>query len=401
MSYSNCQYLQELSKNQQHEMMNVDFFDNRELKVNKYDNAYVLPVVQIKDSVGWRVGGVLDDKKNYIEESGQYAYGEKTRVYGKYDFNDDEIDYVDEEVIYLNNYISQWGHYLLDVIGRLWYALDNNIKIIYTGYLNVPTIIEGNFLELLKLLGINEDRLLRINKVTKFKSVIIPDTSICTAKFYTKEYKKLIDVIIDNALKNYELKDNRKVYCSRKHFTHRRTAEFGEENIESIFSINGYEIVYMEELSLTDQIRLLNECKEIVSISGTLVHNAMFIRNNYCNFTILNKTYNINENIYLTNQLSNANFTFVDAYLSPLPISKGKGPYIVKITNEFVNYCKDNNLAVEVKEKTKEMISSYYKNYLRKYYRRIFNNKAKYEKYSFSLKEIRNHYHKQLKNKGI
>lgn len=402
MPYSNKHYLQELSRKQQLDIMKVDFFNEKTLEVLKIDDGYVLPPIFGSKDGAWFIGGVLDKNKGYVEISGQKAYGETDRVYGKYDFNDNDVEYIDEEVIYLNFYLSQWGHYLLDVIGRLWYIVKNtNYKIIYTTDLGGNNHIKNNFLELIKLLGIDENRLLFINKVTKFKNIIVPEMPILVAKYYTKEYKELIDLLVDNALKGYELKKDRKVYCSRHHFVNTRSKEYGEEIIEKVFKDNGYEIVYMEELDLISQIRLLNECKEIVCISGTLVHNAMFIRNKDCNFTVLNKTYKVNPNIYVTNELSEANITFVDTYLAPLPISIGKGPFIIVVTNEFINYCKDKNLIINNKQFNKNIIKKYYIDYFVKYRKKLL----KHEKvsssglieYDVSDKEIRKHYKNEIK----
>lgn len=409
MSYNNKQYLQSLTKNQQLEIMKVDFFNDKKLNVIEKENAYILPPIFGTEDTAWFIGGVLDSNKEYIEESAQKAYGESNRVYGKYDFNDSDVDYIDEEVYYFNFYLSQWGHYLLDVIGRLWYIINKtDLKIVYTTDLNGNNHEKGNFLKLLKLLGIEEDRLIFLNKVTKFKKVIIPETSILVAKYYTKEYKYIIDTLVDNALEGYELKNNRKIYCSRKHFKTANNKETGEDRIEQIFKDNNYEIVYMEELDLVSQIRLLNECSEIVCVSGTLVHNAMFIKNSNCNFTILNKTYKVNPNIYLTNELCNVNFTFVDAYLSPLPISIGKGPFIITITNELLEYCKDKNLSVNNKD-TKISFSTlfnYYKNYFIRYRKKLLKGEnisnSGFKEYDVSDKEIKKHFKKEYKllNKG-
>lgn len=403
MPYSDKQYLQSLTKNQQLELMKVDFFSDKKLKVVEEENAYVLPPVYGDQNSAWFVGGVLDSNKNYIKESGIYAYGERNRVYGQYDFDENKVDYIDEEVIFFNYYLNQWGHYLLDVIGRLWWIAKSDKKILYMAGLDGTKQLSGNFLQLLKIMGISEDRFIWINKVTQFKKVIVPETSILVAKYWTKEYKQIIDKIVDSALEGYKLKDNRKIYCSRRHFNEIKSLSFNEETIEQVYKNNGYEIVYMEELDLIGQIRLLNECREVVCISGTLVHNAMFIRNDKCNFTVINKTYKINPNIYLSNQLSNATFTFVDAYLAPLPISIGKGPFMLAITNEFIDYCNDNNLILDnsINRKiSKKVLIEYYIEYMKKYRKKIFENKkvstSGFEEYDVTNKEISNHYKKQL-----
>ena len=403
MPYSNSQYLQSLTNNQQLKLMKVDFFSDKKLNVIEQDNAYVLPPKFGTEDTAWFIGGVLDSNRNYIRESGQYAYGEKNRVFGQYDFNENEVNYIDEEVLYFNFYLSQWGHYLLDVIGRLWYiANHSDYKIVYTTDYHGDNHIKNNFLQLLKLLGINEDRLVFINEVTKFKKVIIPETSILIAKYWTKEYKEIINKLINNALDEYDLKENRKIYCSRKHFNEIRSLSFNEELIEQIYKDNGYEIVYMEELDLIEQIRLLNECKEIACISGTLVHNAMFIINKKCNFTVINKTYKVNPNIYLTNQISNATFTFVDAYLAPLPISIGKGPFILVLSNELIDYCKDKDLKIDKIDKkiSRTMLVDYYFEYIKKYRKKILNKQkistSGFEEYDVDDKGIKQHYKHQL-----
>lgn len=405
MNYNEKQYLQDLTRKEQLEMMKVDFFSDVNLGIHKVENGYVLPTIIGDRKESWRVGGVLDSNRNYIDTSGQYAYGEKTRVYGKYGFNDNDVEYLDYEVIYMNNFIDQWGHFLLDVIGRLWYAVENSdIKIVYTSYLNEAKELKSNFLQLIKLLDIDENRLIYINKIKQFKTVIVPDVSILTAKYYTAEYQSLIDRIIKNALKGYELKRDRKIYCSRKHFSSKRTIEFGEEEIEEIYKNNDYEIVHMEEMNLVDQIRLLNEAKEIVCLAGSLVHNAMFIKNDKCRFIVLNKTYCINQNIYLTNQISKANFTFVDIYLAPLPISMGKGPYIIMPTNEFYSYCKDNGIETSTKKASFniKILIHYYISYIRKYHKKLLSGKnigqSKYYIYNIDYKNIRKHYLNSLKN---
>ena len=409
MSYSNKQFLQEITKKINEELMSSKFlYDKKEYCVENYDNAYVLPSKKNKDGNPWCYGGVVDENKQFIKLSGQYAYGENDRVRDGYDFDEEDVEYIDEDVLYLNYFIPQWGHYLLDVIGRLWYILkDSNKKIVYSCRLNEDFRIKGNLLQLLEMLGINKDRIIFLNKVTKFKSITIADTSICVSKYYTKEYKNLIDKLVNVALKDYKLKTERKIFCSRKHFKSIKNKEFGEELIEDVFKDNGYEIIYMEEHNLIDQIRLLNECKEVVCVSGTLVHNAMFIRNNKCKFTIINKTYKVNPIVYLTNEISNAEFTFVDAYLSPLEISIGKGPFLLAITDEFIEYCKYKNLQInniDRKISLKILIQYYYK-YLRQYKNKIIHGQkisnSGLKQYDLPKSVIRKTYLKNIGKIGI
>lgn len=230
------------------------------------------------------------------------------------------------------------------LFGRLWYVLKNDIsnyKIAYTCRLGKDDSIKGNYLELLNLLGIDESKLLRVNQVTQFEEVIIPETSIYPGKYFTKEYKELFDRIIENS--KVDFFSAKKIYCSRAMVKHRLKREIGEEKLEQVFNNNGYQSVYLEKMTLNEQISLLNTAKEIVCVSGTLPHNLLFVRNN-AKVTILNKTYKLNMHQFLINQICNLDVSFVDVNLSPTPVLYGMGPFIMMITDCFKAYCKDNNL---------------------------------------------------------
>lgn len=406
MQYEERQYLQELTKSQQLDIMKSNFFSCRKLNTTIIEDGYVLPPIDDPKREQWLFGGVLNTSKEYIETSGQYAVGEKNRVCGKYNFDENNVEYLDEEVVYLNYFIPHWGHYLLDVIGRLWYVLNNKeVKIVYTYKLNKDLKIVNNYLELLHLLGINDNRIIFINKITKVRKVIIPDTSVCITDYFTVEYKNIIDSVVSKALEGSKLNGNRKIYCSRRNFKKAVDKEIGEDRIEEIFKNNGYEIVHMEDYSLLDQIKLLNDSKEIVCVSGTLVHNAMFIRNDKCKFTVLNKSYKLNPNIYLTNQLSSASFRFVDCYLSPLPIyTIGRGPFMLRITKELLEYFNDNGFDTsEVSIRINYIdVLKYYILFLKKNNKKIIRHEN-YETnvfsiYDVSTRKIRNHFYKQLFN---
>ncbi|HGP8621284.1 TPA: glycosyltransferase family 61 protein, partial [Streptococcus pneumoniae] len=63
------------------------------------------------------------------------------------------------------------------------------------------------------------------------------------------------------------------MYCSRARLDLAKGKEFGENGIEKVFLKNGYTPVYMETMSLKEQIRTLLSATTIVLTSGSLAHN--------------------------------------------------------------------------------------------------------------------------------
>jgi putative transferase len=345
-------YQEDLSKKDFEKLINKSYLSEKELQVEYVKRGIVLPPKALETKLSNKVGlqkalhgkgGVVDSDGNYVELSAQKAVGMRNRVDGSYKFNHNDLVIRNEKVIYLNYFIKQWGHFLLDVVGRLWYPLlkDSETKLVYTCYTGTETKIEGNYLEFLELLGIDKSRLILINYPTQFDEIIIPESSILPGAYYTKEYKSLFTSVISNIeLDNNEL-DNKKIYCSRSRLDLAKGKEIGESAIEEIFQRNGFTSVYMETMSLTEQIKTLLSAKSIVLTSGSLAHNLLFV-NKEVDVFILNKTYRVNLHQFLINEISEATITFVDIYRSPLPILYGYGPFLMDITKPFANFLEDN-----------------------------------------------------------
>lgn len=402
-------YISDINKELYAELMNKKYELNKKLTVLSIDNGVVLPPSNPKTNKHKNTskslfgsGGVLDSNNKYIEESAQLAYGMKNRIGKTEIYNQDDVEIVHESVVYMNFFIKQWGHFLIDVIGRLWYFIQShNIKIVYTCYENENYKLDGNYLELLKLLGIKEEQLIRINKSTKFDNIIIPEMSIYPGKYYTKEYKKIFDTIIDN-VGILPINKNKKIYCSRMSFGKNNKKEFGEEIIEENLKYNGYDVVYMEKLSLKQQISILNESAYVAMTCGLLSHNLLFIRNNN-KVLIFNKTYRSNLHQFMVNEIANSENCFIDVFVSPLPILYGYGPFIIRFTDEFKNLCNDLGYKIinNYNKITFNLKVKYYMCYLISYRKFIFGLKkireTEIEKYEPSYRTIRNYYKKYLK----
>lgn len=380
MNIIETDYLEDLSKKDVVELSQRIYLNRKELKVEEVSKGIVLPPQKLKTKILNKLGsngpifgngGVTDEFGNYIKISAQDAQGMRARVKGAYHIKNKEIPFVDEEVIYMNFYIHQWGHFLLDVVGRLWYALINtNLKIVFTCYEGENDNISGNYLEFLELLGIDKSRLVLINQVTKFAKVIIPESSIVPGAYYTKEYKNLFNLVVENS--GCAFNDNQSIYCSRSKLQNAKWKEFGEDSIESIFVNSGFEPVYMEQHTLSEQISILNNSKEIVLTSGSLAHNLLFLKKK-ARVTILNKTYRVNLHQFLINDISDGLITFVDMYISPMPILYGLGPFMVTVTEPLKNFLVDRGIKLrEDLNISKIDYFSYYLKWLRLYKAYIF-----------------------------
>lgn len=397
MNISDGKYQEDLTKQDFIELGQKEYLSDKELSVQNVVDGIILPPRYFKSKILNKLGmqdtlhgegGVIDAHGQYVELSAQVAEGMRNRVYGAYHFDKKKLVKRPEKVIYINYFIKQWGHYLLDVIGRLWYPLlhAKDTKLVYTCYTGKIEEITGNYLEFLELIGISKDRLILINKPTQFEEVVVPESSILPGAYYTKEYRYIFESVIKGVEFTPKKSDNKKIYCSRAKLAVAKGKEFGEDRIEDIFINNGFKPVFMEKMSLTEQIRVLNTSSTIVMTSGSLAHNLLFMKDKK-DVIILNKTYRVNLHQFLINEMTEARVRFVDIYISPLPILYGYGPFLVDITHPFKEFLKDNGITTPLNRVLTK--KDYFKYYLRwissyKFYlfriNRIKEGDSKFEK---------------------
>ena len=128
---------------------------------------------------------------------------------------------------------------------------------------------------ILSTLGIDERRLKRIDKVTQYNNVYIPDNGIILrhgVRYYTSEYKAIISSIVETCNRYHSIAN--KIYLTRSKI--RDGKDYGEKEIESSFEQKGYLIMSPESLSFVEQVNTVNNCRDIVTTEGSVSHNALF-----------------------------------------------------------------------------------------------------------------------------
>ena len=330
MKYSNL-YMNYNQKKIYEKYANTEYKSNKKLKAKIVDNAIILPAKLDESDLPklWAIGGVVDSNDNFVEESNsRYLFG------GYYEFNYDYVNVIDEEVVFFGPFVKHWGHFICDQISRLWFILDNpkKYKIAYCGWnwYQGSSDLSDNYLELFKLLGIDENQLINVQNPTRFKKVIIPEFSFIPENFYSEEFEKLTETIVKNVnvnIKKYP--DN--IYYSRMKLNNSKDKEIGEDKIIKYFVKRNYKILSPEELTLSEQIFYLNHAKKICMTSGSISHNIMFCKNDN-NIIILNKTDMINGYQMVIDHISKSKIIYIDIYKKIFSVLFGMGPFLLYVT---------------------------------------------------------------------
>ena len=314
------------------------FRQERPMEVQTFPKGIILPQKQVSDGPMWGLGGVCDADNKFVELS---AYDGGWATHGGF-YPWEEEDYADCDVVYFGMYFNHWGHFLIDLMGRLWYYVKNKgMKLAYLG----DEEPRGNFLEIFALLGIRQEDLLHITNPTRFRSVTVPEFSCKSCVWYSDEYLSIFNAMIARVEQEgyvpAQLQDAKKVYFARTAFGKAKATEYGEDTIVRWMESNGFTIVAPEKLSVRDQIYVWNHAEEIGCLDGSIPMSVAFSNNPNLKLTVLHKTSLEHLNLELYLLMRPCDVTLLDAWYEPYknyPKNIGAGPFLLHLGEDAKAY---------------------------------------------------------------
>ena len=317
-------------------LIQTHFAKEGKLSYRVYDNCYAAPAHSLLNANGEHcLGGGLIHNGEWVYNSGLNLHS-----LTPYEFDYKNVEYIDEEVIYIGIISSVWGHAITDGLQHLWWFLtkdylDNHRDktIYYWG----EHPLSGNYLELLRLIGIDVSRLKFITRTILFKSVIVPDSSFVsnypTGTHYFYEYVNTIDHIIAHC--KFRPNSEKKVFISELS----NSRNWGIKSIEKIAKKNGYKIIHPADLSLLEMIFILQGADDVMTFESSVGHNVVFCKPK-TKIAILRKANYVNSYQSVINQIRDFDITIIDVHLSLMNNERFPyaGPFFVYANSNFCRY---------------------------------------------------------------
>lgn len=320
----------------------TNYFKIDPLKIEKVQNGIVHPIqssnlnyINQKYDI---YGGVTDNKLKIIELSlnkmisPNFNNKKTTHIWYKGPSpycKVSDINFINEDVIFLGALHKHYGHFILEGLSRLWFCLrirKQNYKFVY-----ISTDGKDRFLDFFKIFGIEKSSLKKITKPTQFKSVTIPEPSIRLHDYCHLEYKKTIDKIKDNVKKSRI----DKVYFSKENIKNNRA--FNEKSIRKVFSKNGFEVFYPEQLNAYKMISILKGCKILAGTSATNMHNSIFMDDKK-SFICLNRSAHFHPIQTMIEKMKSLKATYVDVFYFSSNKNFGDQPCLLTPTKYLLNF---------------------------------------------------------------
>ena len=293
-------------------------FSEKKLGFQIIRGGTILPYEPLENAVG--LGGIVDAEGKFIEESFIHRGAGNSYIPEK------KVRYCPKTVIYLGMLVHVWGHCLTDNLKRMWFLKSNffmeNFKNCQIVYVKAGKGIIPNFARLLEILEIKPDRLVEIDKPTKFKKIILPDESFFLDKgkvknydcndtaFFTQEYFQTIEQIRNFAQKKFS------PLSQKKFFFYYGGNQTGEGRLADYFAEKGYEVIEPEKFSMDEQLNILANCENFASVIGSISHNVLFLKDHAQAILIPRRAAFLNAYQQAIDQLHDLEIFYIDSAFS-------------------------------------------------------------------------------------
>lgn len=269
-----------------------------------------------------------------------------------YEYDEKSVIHKNAEAVFLGTWVDVYGHSITDNIKKLWFLnseqyhdieteareAGRELDLVYNYYISrkLPAYI----CDILKSLGIDAKNLVRVDNVTEYSKVYVPDNSLIMKdgwRFYSNVFKSLI-LRISNYCLDSIADYSEKVYLSRLSIKDKR--DFGESFIEDTFKQNGFTIIYPETLTFAQQVSLYAHCRVMATTEGSISHNAIFCKEG-TELIVLRKMDYCNEYQLTINDMKKLKVTYIDAHHSIKTRKPWEGPFFMwrtKYLNSFLGY---------------------------------------------------------------
>ena len=181
--------------------------------------------------------------------------------------------------IYLGHYNEVYGHFILESLSRVWALKEFKSFNFYYVFLRVRNDqLTGSkyTAKFLYELGIPLSNVIILDEPAKFHEIYIPSPLFDLGRsIHPVQIELYRSLSISAALKSSR-KFGRKLYLSRKLLPLGQHKFLNEADIESIFGLYEFDIIYPEKCDFYDQMRAYAHADYLSGASSSALHNSVF-----------------------------------------------------------------------------------------------------------------------------
>ncbi|MCW5704795.1 MAG: glycosyltransferase family 61 protein [Bradyrhizobium sp.] len=204
---------------------------------------------------------------------------------------------IDETAIFAGYLLPHYGHFLIESLGRIWFAKQRpDLPIVWitrrSGYSPMQR-------EILDILGVR-NRPFFVSAPTRLRHLLMPD-----AGFSKRQPCHPAHAATLGAWPASPPAAGKKLWLSRTRLDHHHAGFTNEPDVEAILQRRGWQIFHPQEHSVSYQLRMLGDAERLAGIEGSAFHTLLLTDRPRARLTIVARRKRLHENFEFIGKAKN------------------------------------------------------------------------------------------------
>lgn len=187
-------------------------------------------------------------------------------------------DFEPDTVIYLGPLMRHFGHFLLEVLPRLWVFDEHPVRKAYFHPFRQKQPIPKFLQDTLDLAADGPVDIRLIEQPTQFARVIAPSPTFELNRAGSPAFWAWCQAFAAKAAP--EPLGGERVYYSRSRLHETKRMTVNEAGLEALFASRGFEVIHPQTMGFFEQLARMRNCRLLAGCSGSAMHQALFMPRN-------------------------------------------------------------------------------------------------------------------------
>jgi hypothetical protein len=183
-----------------------------------------------------------------------------------------------EEAVYLGSLMRHFGHFLLEVVPRLWvFRRRSPRRVYFHAWRDADKGAPAFLAQTLSGLSAEHPEVRVIERPIRFRKLLAPTSTFDLGVAGSPECQAWCQELAARLAPGPPRDGPALIYMSRKGLGRRKRKLDDEDRLEALFADYGFSIVSPESLPFVEQVGLMRGCRVLAGAEGSALHQAMFM----------------------------------------------------------------------------------------------------------------------------
>lgn len=245
---------------------------------NIYNNAFVTITEVREKNNGLKINssGAIYDKNGriVIDSLRRSEFAGIKHIADSYIYITKPDLFLKGEYIYAGHCHNHFGHYLIETLPELYYAVKSRKRILFQRFLGqMNAVSSSHSLFFLNFFGISLNDVVFVDKFIQIESLEVNERIVTINNSISPSAREAYQFVSNSIYSDYEYE---KIFLSRSRL--KQDKRGSTEELDLLMEKKGFLVIHPQEINISEQIKIIKNASVIAGYDGSALHLSAFMK---------------------------------------------------------------------------------------------------------------------------